>query len=105
MDGDGGEMIAIRLEWEDAEDVLPEYEEVVSLLRMDVSPPEGMLVHSVGVSERGSLQVFEVWQTREHVEAFYEDALMPAAKAVTGGAPATPVSAEVYEVHNLIRAC
>ena len=96
-------MIAMRLEWEDGGDHLPGYDDVASLLRIRARPPAGMLVHTAGVTEGGGFRVFDVWETREHVEAFYEDFLMPAARVLTGTTPPPPTTTEVYELHDLIR--
>ena len=80
-------MIAMRLEWEDGVDHLPDYTEAVDFLGLRERPPAGLLVHAAGVTAEGALRVFDVWQTREHMEAFYEDVLMPAAVALKGTTP------------------
>lgn len=97
-------MIALRLEWEDGSDHRHEYMEVVEFLRLRERPPEGLLVHTAGVTEAGAFRVFDIWETREHMEAFYETALMPAALALTGRLPVPPMSTESWVSEVLIQA-
>lgn len=97
-------MIAMRLEWEEGSDHRHDYMEVVEFLGLRERPPAGLLVHAAGITESGAFRVFDVWQTREHMEAFYESVLMPAAIALTGTLPVPPVDTEVWDPEVLIQA-
>lgn len=96
-------MIAMRLEWDDGVDHLPDYTEAVEFLGLRERPPAGLLVHAAGVTEAGAFRIFDVWQTREHMEAFYEEVLMPATVALRGTTPTPPRSTEVFELEVLIQ--
>lgn len=96
-------MIALRLEWDDGFDHLRGYMEVVELLGLRERTPEGMLVHTAGVTDAGGFRIFDLWQTRAHMETFYETRLMPAVLAVTGHLPIPPRSTESWTSELLIQ--
>jgi hypothetical protein len=58
--------------------------------------PEGMLVHSAGLSSSGHFVVTEVWDSVEHQEAFMHDRLGEA--LVKGGISGPPFSVTWIEL-------
>jgi heme-degrading monooxygenase HmoA len=52
----------------------------------DDETPEGLIVHSAGQGEQG-YYVYDIWESREAFERFFEDRLGPAIEAVMGGPP------------------
>lgn len=97
------EMVAMWLEWDDGAAHLRDYERVISFLGMREQPPEGLIVHTAGLTPGGSFRVVDVWESRDHIEAFFGDVLLPAARTVLGASPDPPAMTEVYEIATLIR--
>ncbi|MDH2388998.1 hypothetical protein QCN29_09385 [Streptomyces sp. HNM0663] len=60
------------------------------------NPPSGLVAHFAGPREGGGWQVIDVWESEEHLRAFLEGAVLPAAKEL--GAP--PFDTVVTEVRN-----
>ena len=58
--------------------------------------PDGMLVHSAGLSSNGNFVVTEVWDSMEHQEAFMHDRLGEA--LVKGGISGPPFSVTWIEL-------
>lgn len=52
----------------------------------DDETPEGLIVHSAGQGEQG-YYVYDIWESREAFERFFEDRLGPAIEEVMGGPP------------------
>jgi hypothetical protein len=76
-----------------------EYDEVTRRIQAsDQWPPDGLEYH-VAFGPSDNLYVSEVWESREHMEAFGES-LIPVLREVgipAGGEP------EVFEVHNIFK--
>ena len=75
-----------------------QYDDSVRRLREDgIFPPDGMDYH-VCFGEESRLRVSEIWDSREHWQAFGQQ-LMPVLADV-GIEPGEP---DVFEVHNLVK--
>ena len=62
---------------------------------MRSGPPQGMLCHIAGPTERG-WQVITVWESEEAAARFVEEKLKPAAQAAGISLPQQPQRFEVY---------
>ena len=82
----------------------PTYDGVQEKLGIANDPPEGLIFHSAGLSDDGVFRIYEVWESREAAERFFDERIMPAVNDVTDGEPSPPVKQELYELHNFIRA-
>ena len=74
------------------------YDAITELMNIRENPPDGALVHTAGATPDGGFRVFDVWESREHMERFMQERLMPAVQAVAGTDAEPPVT-EVYELH------
>ena len=91
-------------EFEPSEDrSTPTYDGVQAELDVAGDPPDGLIFHSAGFGENGAFRIYEVWESREQAEAFFNDRIMPAVQKVTDGDPNPPAVQELYELHNLVR--
>jgi len=59
---------------------------------MDVrnNPPAGLLFHTAGFVDDRTWRIFDVWESREDVERFMNERLMPALKELPADAGAGP---------------
>ena len=89
-------MVAMRLEWDDGERHRGDYGRVASAIGLGEAPPDGLIMHTAGATPDGGFRVFDVWESRDHIEAFFADRLMPMMAEVLGGAPDPPARTEVY---------
>ena len=81
----------------------PTYDGVQEKLGVENDPPEGLILHSAGFGDDGIFRIYEVWETREQAERFFDERIMPAVMEVTEGEPSPPVKQELYELHNFVR--
>lgn len=71
--------------------------------KIDEGPwPEGCLVHTAGFTPDGTFRIFDVWDTKEHLDAFMSGTLMPLVEKLMADRPdAPPPSTEqTYELHD-----
>jgi hypothetical protein len=81
------------------------YDSVSAQMDVAGNPPDGMIFHTAAVIN-GRFTIFDVWESEEHIERFWEDRLRPAQIAVMGeeAFAAAPEPDEVRaEVHNLVK--
>ena len=80
------------------------YDSVSQHIGMDTNPPDGMILHTAGWDEEGSVfRIFEVWETQEDSERFRRERLQPAFEAKLGADnKVSPDRERSYELHNLI---
>jgi hypothetical protein len=76
---------------------LERYDRMIAELELDANPPAGAILH-VASEGAGSVNVCEVWQTREAAESFVERRLREAV-AVQG--VKEPLSYRIEPLHNL----
>ena len=53
------------------------YDTINERLGADQDPPEGVIFHSVGFGEDGTFRIYDVWESREHLDRFLNERLMP----------------------------
>ena len=65
--------------------------------------PEGCLIHTAGFAPDGTFRIFDVWDTKEHLDAFVSGTLMPLIEEMMSGRPDAPPPAkdETYELHDV----
>lgn len=75
------------------------YDRVQEALGTRNNPPAGGLVHTAGFdAEAGVFRIFDVWESKEAWETFFNDRLMPVVRPMMeqgGRAPET----RVYQLH------
>jgi hypothetical protein len=96
-------MVALVLHWDDWGDNTRHYEAITALVGLPDRLPDGLLVHTSGHTPDGGFRTFDVWESREHIERFIADELMPAVTQVAGQRPAVPVT-EVYDLLRVLQA-
>lgn len=57
-------------------------------VKMDTfnNPPPGLIVHTAS-EVGGGIEIIDVWESRQHADAFENDRLMPAVKELMGDSP------------------
>jgi hypothetical protein len=69
-------------------------------------PPEGLIVHAAGFTDDGVFRVFEVWESRDHQQRFFDDVLKPMLdeEPVVDPTRTNPPDRQYsYELHNVAR--
>jgi hypothetical protein len=80
------------------------YDAVADRLDVKSSPPAGLIVHTAGWDEEnGRFRIFDVWETREDFERFFQERLQPVLEELMpqleGGNP--PDREGRYELHDV----
>jgi hypothetical protein len=98
--------VAVMQEWSGGGADTTNYDAITAHMGVDRHPPEGMIVHTAGMTPDGGFRVFDVWESLEAFERFDRERLGPAIKAVladAGGPPPGPPTGTTYELHNVLR--
>ena len=54
------------------------YDSVSERLDVESNPPAGLIVHTAGWDDdNGTFRIFDVWESREDFERFFQDRLQP----------------------------
>ena len=78
------------------------YDRVQDALGTRDNPPAGGLVHSAGFDEQaGVFRVFDVWESQEAWEAFFNDRLMPVVTPLMEEGSRSP-EIRVYQLHDFM---
>ena len=77
-----------------------EYDQMVSRLGIEGTPPPGGVFHLAAVGDDGIVKIVEIWDSREQAEA-WGDKVAAAREAAGYGADRAP-AIEYLEVHNII---
>lgn len=93
--------VVVIQEWAEGGDNTANYDAINEKMGTRENPPEGLVIHTSGVTEGGGFRIVDVWDSREHFERFFADRLGPAVQAVVS-ADATPPRTEVYETYSVI---
>ena len=80
-----------------------EYDIVASSIRFHDEPPDGLIVHTAALTDRGQMRIFDVWQTLEDHDRFVETRLRPATMELVGDRLEEWPEPEVHELHSLVR--
>ena len=78
------------------------YDRIQEALGIRNDPPAGGLVHTAGFDEQaGVFRIFDVWESREAWDSFFNDRLMPVVgPMMEQGAPAP--ATRVYQLNDLM---
>ncbi|HET6848405.1 MAG TPA: hypothetical protein VFH74_06075 [Gaiellales bacterium] len=63
-----------------------------------VDAPDGLIMHSAGPTEDG-WYVYDVWESKEHLQRFVQERLMPALQELHAPQGDPP---QVYPIYNLV---
>ena len=61
--------------------------------------PDGLIMHSAGPTDDG-WYVYDLWESEEHLQRFFQERLMPAIQELGGPAPTQP---QMFQIYNLIQ--
>jgi hypothetical protein len=75
------------------------YDAMNAKMDFDANPPQGLIAHCAGYADDGTWRIVDLWETREDVERFDAERLMPAVQEVVGAAASPPDKQEIYEPH------
>ena len=66
--------------------------------------PEGCLAHTAGFAPDGTFRIYDLWDSKEHLDAFVSGTLMPLVEQLLGDRPdaVPPTKEETYELHESI---
>ena len=64
--------------------------------------PEGCIAHTAGFAPDGTFRIFDIWDTKEHMDAFMTGTLMPLIGQIFEAQPdlAPPSKEESYDLHD-----
>ena len=84
-------------------EVTPElFNAVNAKVNSESDPPQGLIVHTAGQRPDGGFRVFNVWESREDMERFEQERLIPAIAEVAGDdAPPRPEQ-QIYELQEVV---
>jgi heme-degrading monooxygenase HmoA len=78
------------------------YDQVNERADLEGDPPDGLITHTLATSADGAV-IADVWESKEHFEAFRTGRLNPALEAVAGSeafAQMPTPERDFYEVHH-----
>jgi hypothetical protein len=81
------------------------YDAVNEKLTENQAAPEGLVIHFAGFDEdAGVFRIMTIWKTKEQGQAYHDNAVMPAVRAVFGGdldPSRAPTREGDYELHHV----
>jgi len=80
------------------------YDAIAEKLNAHGDIPEGAIFHTAGFTEEGRFRIFDVWESREQLQRFLQERLMPVVQEVTAGQDLPQPHEETYELHDFIKA-
>lgn len=97
--------VAFIQEWRNASPGTENYDAVAAKINAKSSPPEGLIAHTAGRDANGVFRIFEIWETRKHVERFHEQRVMPIVSELMQQRDnmTPPEVQDTYELHDLVR--
>lgn len=78
------------------------YDEIHAGIMQKAADPAGLIIHTAGFTGHG-FRIFEVWESREQCERFFNDVVMPTVREITQDRPGPPPTTTIYELHNMFR--
>jgi heme-degrading monooxygenase HmoA len=78
------------------------YEQIAAAAHVSTDPPPGIIVHTATEMPDGTVKIVDVWESRQAVEAFERDRLIPAFEA--GGGQGPPPDRDLLEPFDVVRA-
>ena len=95
-------MAIVRIQ-ETPADSMDTYDKVNEKMGVEQSPPDGMILHSAGLSD-GKMVIVDVWESQEAFDRFSEERLMPAIREVMGGDPPEGMTqVRTHEAYSLVQ--
>jgi hypothetical protein len=83
---------------------LDQYDQVNATMGIADNPVDGLIVHTAGAMD-GGVRIFDIWESREAIDRFTEERLMPAVQQVMGeGGGPPPREPTIYDLHNVVGA-
>ena len=79
------------------------YDAISARLNAKDDPPDGVIIHTAGFTGDGGFRIFDVWESREHLQRFLEDRLMPIVQELTAGQDLPQPREDIYELHDLFQ--
>ena len=79
------------------------YDAIAERLNAKADPPDGVIVHTAGFTGDGRFRIFDVWESREHLQRFLEERLMPIVREVTEGQAVQPPREDTYELYDVVK--
>jgi hypothetical protein len=94
--------VAVVQDWveEETDRSTTNYDAVSERLQAQDEPPAGLLVHTAGFTGHG-FRIFEVWESRDDYERFFNERLMPLIQDVASDDDRQPQQT-IYELHNFM---
>ncbi len=82
----------------------PNYDRVQEALGIRENPPAGGIVHTAGFDEgAGVFRIFDVWESEEAWNAFFNDRLLPVVKPLMDQGGPSPET-RTYQLHDFAAA-
>jgi hypothetical protein len=80
------------------------YDKVNERLGIEADMPPGLICHTAGFAD-DVFRIFDVWESREQADRFYDDRLMPIVKAAMeeAGEGGPPDRQYFYELHDIVK--
>ncbi len=78
---------------------LEAYDALNQRMGVPENPPDGLLSHAVAPMEGGGLRFWEVWESKDHMNRFEEERLIPAMREEFGEVPEEPSQSQIAELH------
>jgi hypothetical protein len=79
-----------------------QYDTVHDHMGIDDDPPEGLVFHMAGPIE-GGWGIIDVWESRQHFDAFQAGRLGPAMQELGDQAPAGPPDIKEFPIHHYLK--
>lgn len=67
--------------------------------RLKNEMPDGAVIHTAGF-DGDVFRIFEVWESREQCERFWEERVMPLVQELAGDQAPPPDRQAIYDLHN-----
>ena len=94
-------LMPIVLHLEMPEVSIDNYDAVSDRVGLDDDPPQGLILHSSAEMEGGGVRIVDVWESKEDLDRFEQERVMPAIREGELGGP--PGRREIIETHHLRR--
>jgi hypothetical protein len=98
--------VAFIQEWRNAAPGTSNYDAVSARLEAQQdNSPEGLIAHTAGRDSNGIFRIFDIWESREQAQRFYEQRLMPIVQELMsqrGEDMSPPDTTDTYELHDFI---
>jgi hypothetical protein len=97
--------VAFIQEWRNPTPGTSNYDTVRERLDIENNPAVGLIAHTAGRDSAGVFRIFDIWESREQAQRFYDGRVTPITEELLsqGGADMVPPdTTDTYELHDLI---